>query len=402
MCQVLGRGDAVEYDRLVAGEGREEIDHRSIASIDQKSMVPGVDKHPADNLLDQREIHHHTVGRIPGLVDHFAGQRNLERIAVAVQMTALALMIRNTVARIKLEAAGNLHGKDRDKNGVGLYHCRMLTPEDHRRDRAGMTYVYPVVSRRAGGVSIGINLNTNNACNWACIYCQVDNLKRGSPPPVDLDLLRLELKGFLAEAIDGDWMAHHVPVSDRRLVDIAFSGNGEPTCAAEFEQCVAIAGEVLLERALLPQILLRLITNGSQFHRPSVQRGVALLGEHGGEVWFKLDRVGTEATRVINGVALPPEKVLAGLRQSIPLARTWVQTCWFGLDGTAPTSDERSEYCHLLAEVADGIAGVHLYGLARPSMQSGATRLSRLPHSELEDFAAEIQKKTGVRVIITP
>lgn len=386
----------------MAGERRKEIDHRMIARIDQEGMVPGVDKNPAGNLLDQREIHHHAVGRIPGLVDHFTGQRNLERVAVAVQVTALALMIRNTVARVKFEAAGNLHGKDRDKNGAGLYHCRMLTPEDHRRDRTGMTYVYPVVSRRAGGVSIGINLNTNNACNWACIYCQVDNLKRGSPPPVDLGLLRLELKGFLAEAIDGDWMAHHVPVSDRRLVDIAFSGNGEPTCAAEFEQCVAIAGEALLERALLPQVRLRLITNGSQFHRTRVQRGVALLGQHDGEVWFKLDRVGASATRAVNGVGLQPERVLTNLRQSIRLASTWVQTCWFGLDGAAPTANEQSEYCRLITQVADGIAGIHLYGLARPSMQSGAIRLSRLPHSELEDFAAEIQKKTGVRVIITP
>jgi len=278
----------------------------------------------------------------------------------------------------------------------------MLTTEDHRRDRTGMTYVYPVVSRRAGGVSIGINLNTNNACNWACIYCQVENLKRGSPPPIDLSLLHLELKGFVGEVIDGDWMTRHVPASDRRLVDIAFSGNGEPTCAAEFAESVAIAREVLLERALLPQVQLRLITNGSQFHHPRVQHGVALLGEYGGEVWFKLDRVGTISTRAINGVTLQPEKVLTNLRQSIRLASTWVQTCWFGLDGAAPTAEERTEYCRLLAEAADGVAGIHLYGLARPSMQRGADRLSRLPKSELEAFAAEIQKKTGVRVIITP
>ncbi|MBS0311602.1 MAG: radical SAM protein, partial [Proteobacteria bacterium] len=54
-----------------------------------------------------------------------------------------------------------------------------LTSTNHDRDSAGMTYVYPVVSRRAGGVSVGINLNPNNACNWACVYCQVPNLTRG-------------------------------------------------------------------------------------------------------------------------------------------------------------------------------------------------------------------------------
>ena len=45
----------------------------------------------------------------------------------------------------------------------------LLDSTDHSRDSAGMTYVYPVVSRRAGGVSIGMNLNPNNACNWRCI-----------------------------------------------------------------------------------------------------------------------------------------------------------------------------------------------------------------------------------------
>ncbi|MEQ1895487.1 MAG: radical SAM protein, partial [Planctomycetota bacterium] len=34
-----------------------------------------------------------------------------------------------------------------------------LGPENHDRAAAGLEYVYPVVSRRAGGVSLGINLN---------------------------------------------------------------------------------------------------------------------------------------------------------------------------------------------------------------------------------------------------
>jgi len=278
----------------------------------------------------------------------------------------------------------------------------MLTIEDHRRDSAGMTYVYPVVSRRAGGVSIGVNLNVNNACNWACIYCQVENLTRGSPPPVDLACLRRELDIFLAEALDGDFMTHSVPTEARRLEDIAFSGNGEPTCAAEFADAVIVARDALAARQLLPQIRLRLITNGSQLHRPEVQRGIAILAENGGEVWFKLDRVGTQATRMINGVATKPEKVLANLRRCLKLAPTWLQTCWFGLDGSAPSAEERKGYCDLISHVASEIAGIHLYGLARPSLQAQAFRLTRLAQEELDSFATEVYEKTGVRVIINP
>lgn len=278
----------------------------------------------------------------------------------------------------------------------------MLTTEDHRRGYAGMTYVYPVVSRRAGGVSVGINLNTNNACNWACIYCQVENLARGGPLPVDLQRLRHELDLLLSDIAEGDFMVRSVPADARVLQDIAFSGNGEPTCAAEFADAVAVARDSLLAQNLLGSVRLRLITNGSQLHRPGVQKGIALLGEHNGEVWFKLDRVGEAATAIINGVALSPAKVLSNLRRCCKLAPTWLQTCWFGLDGLSPASGEREAYCHLLEQVAGEIAGVHLYGLARPSMQHGAARLSRLSQSELEIFAEEIQKKTGVKVIINP
>ncbi|MEK9653777.1 MAG: radical SAM protein, partial [Betaproteobacteria bacterium] len=73
----------------------------------------------------------------------------------------------------------------------------MLTTENHDRDLRGYKYVYPVVSRRAGGLSVGINLNTNNACNWRCIYCQVPNLVRGAPLPVSLPDLNFELTSFL-------------------------------------------------------------------------------------------------------------------------------------------------------------------------------------------------------------
>ena len=83
--------------------------------------------------------------------------------------------------------------------------------EDHSRDAAGLTYVYPVISRRSGGVSVGINLNPNNACNWACAYCQVEGLVRGAAPAIDLEQLSTELAGFLDLASTDAWMEVHAP-----------------------------------------------------------------------------------------------------------------------------------------------------------------------------------------------
>jgi len=75
-------------------------------------------------------------------------------------------------------------------------HRKLLSTTNHGRDDAALRYVYPVVSRRAGGVSVGINLNPNNACNWRCIYCQVPDLTRGAAPAIDLTILEAELRGF--------------------------------------------------------------------------------------------------------------------------------------------------------------------------------------------------------------
>ena len=278
----------------------------------------------------------------------------------------------------------------------------MLSTNDHRRDSAGLLYVYPVVSRRAGGVSVGINLNPNNACNWACVYCQVENLQRGGPPPLDLLRLERELAGFLDDLLHGDFMVRHVAPEVRQLKDIAFSGNGEPTSAPEFLAAIRCVRDVLDSVGLAGKLLVRLITNGSLLHRAEVQQGIGELAAMGGEVWFKIDRALADEVAEINGIQQPPDKTARHLAICAGLAPTWVQTCWFALDGLAPSTASRQAYCDLLRPLAAQISGVHLYGLARPSMQPQAPRLSRLPAEELGAFAEQIEKETGIRVTVSP
>lgn len=277
----------------------------------------------------------------------------------------------------------------------------LLKTEDHSRDSAGMRYVYPVISRRAGGVSVGINLNPNNACNWRCIYCQVPDLTRGGPPPIDLTLLERELDGFLHEAIAGDFMATRVSAGSRRLVDVAFSGNGEPTSAREFPAAVEIAVRVMAARGLAPELPLRLITNGSLLDRKAVQSGIARLGRTGGEVWFKFDAGTAAGLARINGTRAQPEVVARRLACCAGLAPTWVQTCLFRLDGAAPTEAEIRAWLALLAPLASTLAGVYLYSLARPSQQKEASRLERLEAGALEAVAARI-RQLGLKVRVSP
>ncbi len=277
----------------------------------------------------------------------------------------------------------------------------MLTVTDHARDFSGFTYVYPVVSRRAGGVSVGINLNPNNACNWACIYCQVPKLQRGGPPPIDLVQMRRELETMLQDIVHGNFMQREVPPEARHLMDIAFSGNGEPTSAAEFPEAVRIVREVMRQFMLTESVKLRLITNGSLMHRPAVQAGIRDIGEQQGEIWFKIDRGSATGIEAVNRIAHAPEKALANLLVCCECAPTWVQTCWFALDGTPPDRDEEDAYLALLAATAKKIKGVHLYGLARPSLQPDATRLGRLPPDQLAAFATRITA-LGIETSLNP
>lgn len=277
-----------------------------------------------------------------------------------------------------------------------------LTIGDHTRDSEGMTYVYPVVSRRAGGVSVGINLNPNSACNWHCIYCQVPNLQRGGPPPIDLDRLSEELDRLLDDIITGDFLLRRVAAEHRRLVDIAFSGNGEPTSAAEFPQAVDIAIAALRQRGLLGSVKLRLITNGSLVNRAAVKRGLMRLGTVDGEVWFKVDAGDAATMERINGVRQRPDLVAKRLLLAARLCPTWVQTCLFSLDGKLPSEQHLSALIGLIASCRDHLRGVHLYGLARPSAQAGAERLAAAPVELLADVAGRITRETGLTVEVSP
>ncbi|MFT3849446.1 MAG: radical SAM protein [Propionivibrio sp.] len=277
----------------------------------------------------------------------------------------------------------------------------MLNVNDHSRNAVGLNYVYPVVSRRAGGVSLGINLNVNNACNWRCVYCQVPDLARGGPPAVDVGLLEMELRKLLADIVIGDFLARNAPPEARRLVDLAFSGNGEPTSSTEFRGAVECVGRVMREFGLPENVVLRLITNGSLMHRPTVREGVAHIGSLGGEVWFKLDAATEHGLERINGVRMPLGRVRDSLLLCAELAPTWIQTCYFAVDGEELPLADQSAYLEFLTSVGKKAKGVLLYGLARPSRQPEAGRLSNVAHDRFHQFAGRIAS-LGLNVVASP
>lgn len=272
----------------------------------------------------------------------------------------------------------------------------MLTVTEHTRDITGMRYIYPVISRRAGGVSIGINLNVNNACNWRCLYCQVPELKLGTAPPVDLALLEQELAQFLLEIEYGDFMQTRVPEASRRINDIALSGNGESTSAAEFPQVIQVVARFKEKLPWLDAVKLVLITNGSLLARETVQAGLRQLATLNGEIWFKLDRASEAGLARVNDTRMTLAKVNENLSAALACcANTWLQTCWFAFDGQPPSQQDEEDYLDFLRgrlQQERIPQGVLLYGLARASMQPEAPRLQALSLAQLEAFAERIRQ----------
>jgi len=275
-----------------------------------------------------------------------------------------------------------------------------LSTINHSRDVLGLRYVYPVISRRAGGLSIGVNFNTNNACNWQCVYCQVPNLSLGSAPPLDLVLLEKELRFFLEEVLAGDFYDEFQVETGKRVIkDIALSGNGEPTSVKAFAEAVALISTIVEQMAVPETAKYVLITNGSLIHQTKVQQGLQILANAGGELWFKLDSATFGGRKVLNHAAISQQNYVANLKLAIQLCPTWLQTCFFTMDGQVLSESEQLAYLALVEQIKNlsGFQGILLYSLARPSLQVEADRLTSANLEQLTEFADKI-KNLGVIV----
>lgn len=270
---------------------------------------------------------------------------------------------------------------------------------DHRRQWRDCLYVYPVISRRAKGLSVGVNLNPDKRCNFSCLYCQINRRIRRNLHAVHLPTLRRELALALAEAAAGRlWDEPRfaaTPPDLRRINDVAFSGDGEPTCLADFDRAVALAAEVKAD-AGLDGVKIVVITNASRLMSPQLQRALPILDAAGGEIWAKLD-AGTEAHfRRVNRppAGLTLAKVVADIAAVARGRAVVIQTLLFRLDGTAPSAEEIDAYCARLAEIrrAGQIRLVQLHTIARSPAEASAAPLA---DAELDAIAETVRGRLG-------
>lgn len=265
---------------------------------------------------------------------------------------------------------------------------------------ASLKLVYPVLSRRARGVSLGVNLNPDKSCNFDCIYCQVDRTVPGVKG-VDIPLMVQELSQLFTWVRDGE-LFEHPPfdtVSDpmRRVNDVCFAGDGEPTSASEFLQAVKevvrLKGEFGLDA-----LKIVLITNATLLQRPAVQEALALMAQHNGEVWAKLD-AGTEAwynTIAVTRVSF--ERILKNLLLVAKAQPIVIQSLFLEYQNQPPSDAEIDAYIgrlqHILAE-GGRLKLIQVYTIARQTPSEG---IYALTDAQIDGLVARISKALPVPV----
>jgi wyosine [tRNA(Phe)-imidazoG37] synthetase (radical SAM superfamily) len=274
---------------------------------------------------------------------------------------------------------------------------------DHPRSWRANQYVYPVISRRSGGLSIGINLNPDKACNFDCIYCQVDRTVPPQVRKVDIERLRAELERTIEAALSGDLFADpqfsDVPDDLRRINDMAFSGDGEPTASPHFKASVELAAAVR-QRHNLTDVKLVLITDAAFLHRPPVREALALMDQNNGEIWAKLD-AGTERYyQLVNRPNVPLQRVLDNLLEAARIRPVVIQSLWMNVRDEPPPQDEIVAFAERLKTIIEAggrISLVQLYTVARKPAEPW---VSALPDAKLEGIADRVRQVIDVPVVV--
>lgn len=264
----------------------------------------------------------------------------------------------------------------------------------HSRAWQTNRYVYPVISRRSKGLSIGVNLNPDMICNFDCIYCSVDRSKMPGKIELDFDLLRSELDHMVQWAASGTiWQTppfDKTPEHLKRINDIAFSGDGEPTSYPRFEDACELASQSL-QRAGLDDVKIVVITNATLFHQAHVQRALDFLDLHNGEIWAKLDAGSESYYRLIERTSIPLQRVLDNILSAGCKRPLVIQSLFMNVHGIPPSDDEITLYVqrlHDLAKQGCRIKLVQVYTTARDTAEKYVTPLS---NQQIDAVAAKVR-----------
>jgi wyosine [tRNA(Phe)-imidazoG37] synthetase (radical SAM superfamily) len=275
---------------------------------------------------------------------------------------------------------------------------------DHSRQFADFTFVYPVISRRSRGLSLGINLNPDKVCNFDCVYCEVDRTVPGKVSQLDLNQMRDELAAMIHFVRDGG-LAREPKFNElpsfitRNIKDISFSGDGEPTLIHNFADCAQAVADVK-RRENLDKTRIVLITDAAGLDKADVKRGLEIMDANQGEVWAKLDAGTGEYFKRVNRTTVRFDRVLGNIMETARARPIVIQSLFIKVRRQSMPPAELNAYCDRLNEIAQAggrIREVHAYTVARPTPEPFVTKLNA---DDLNAMAAVIRQRTGLDVLV--
>lgn len=252
---------------------------------------------------------------------------------------------------------------------------------DRLREFLGFRFVYAVVSPRAHGLVIAINVNPDKRCNFDCAYCDVARSLPPIDPNINLDLMTDELLQMLTLAHTGElgnFFCYRNTVPELlEFKHVALSGFGEPTLSPAFLEVVRTVVHV---RALdlIPSFKIVLVTNASRLEAPEVREALRLFTPTD-EIWAKLD-AGTQA--YMDLVNRPDRSLEKIMRNILSVARdrpVIIQSLFPLLNNREPSLDEIDRYAERLGDLRKAgaqIPLVQIYSVTRPAVNPNCGHLS--------------------------
>ena len=267
------------------------------------------------------------------------------------------------------------------------------------RDFLENRFIYTVISPRARGLSVGVNMNPDKRCNFDCVYCEVNRNQPSREPRLDVPVMMAELERTLELVHSGGIRERpcycSAPPELLKLRHVTLSGDGEPTLCPNFTEAVETVVH-LRARGRFPFFKLVLITNASGLDRPEVSAGLSLLTPRD-EVWAKLEAGTSDYMIRMNRPDCSLEKILANILQLARQRPVIIQSLFPSIRGEAPPSSEIDAYVQRLRELKESgaqIPLVQIYSATRPTVHS---ECSHLPLRNLSAIAQRVCEVTGLK-----
>jgi wyosine [tRNA(Phe)-imidazoG37] synthetase (radical SAM superfamily) len=264
-----------------------------------------------------------------------------------------------------------------------------------------LRFAYPVVSRRSRGLSLGLNVNPDKVCNFDCPYCQVDRTTAGPDKTVDFHTMLTEIDTLMGMAKSGEIWEHprfaSTPAALRRLNDIAFAGDGEPTTYARLGDAIAeIHG--LKTKHGMQTVKTIILTNATLLGSRTILDRLAQLKRGPYEIWAKLDAGTQPWFEAMSATKLKLERIVEGITACAREFEVIIQALIPTLDGKDPGNAEAEAIGERIAEISKAGGNLKLVQVYTTARRPSDSRIGMVEDARLDELAQAMRKRTTVPV----